>query len=454
MAILNKFILAGALLLFWTALLCCGSAKAQSFSVGDTIQVLMRRVEKSLDKKPVMFITRPGRQLKEEESRQYKGIPASLELYGVFVFDFQPAQMAYEKYLNGQLPKERLPLIKEYYNIDTSSLSKEYVKQEVAVLSAIYENKKLLIYDTNNDKDFSNDPLREFRIDSLDVYDKNLDLLKTVEVSYQYFADNKIHDRVSGVKIVPYSSSYMYGPGDSVMQKLQVYMVSYQENEGSISLGGRDFKMVLPNGQFLGGDYRHSYVMIGESGKAYFEVDPILKIGDTFNLDGIRVKFQSASEFGDTLTLVNLGTNNMMYGYRKGESIHPFSFTDIISNKTVSSKGTKKYILLDFWGVWCAPCIEGLPELKAFHGKYKSSLEIISIAYDDDVEKVKNFVNKRGLQWRHKFENRKLLVADDLVKKLEVGCYPTFILMDVNHEILYRGCGADALKEAEKIVGK
>lgn len=450
---LVRYTLCTLLMLSWSALLCSKSVKAQNFQVGDTMQVLLKAVEKSPKNKPVQFVIKPARQLNEAESGQYNGIPASLAHYGVFVFDFQPAQHAYEKYLSGQLPKERVPLIKEYYDVDTSDLSKLPVQQGLAVLSAIKGNKKLIIYDTNHDKDFSNDPVSEFSLDSVGRYERRLDLLQTIEVPYQYYAGKKIHDRVSRVKVLPYHSSYVYGPEDAVEQKLQVYIVSYLQNEGSLSIEDKNYKVLMHNGQFLGGDYRRAEVMIWESDKAFVEVEPTLKIGNTFTMDGTRVKFQSASEFGDTLTLVRLDTSNAN-GYRVGETMHAFYFTDIVSGETVSSQGLKEYILLDFWGVWCAPCIEGLPKLKALYEANKNKMDLISIAYDDDVDKVRNFVNKRGLMWKHKFENMKALETDDLVKRLEVDCYPTFMLLNANNEIVYRGCGEEALVQVEKIVGK
>ena len=44
-----------------------------------------------------------------------------------------------------------------------------------------------------------------------------------------------------------------------------------------------------------------------------------------------------------------------------------------------------KYILLDFWGMGCPPCIKAKPELKAVQEKYADNLAVIGINIDTDV---------------------------------------------------------------------
>ena len=54
-----------------------------------------------------------------------------------------------------------------------------------------------------------------------------------------------------------------------------------------------------------------------------------------------------------------------------------------------------KYLLLDFWGVGCAPCIAAFPEMKEIHEAHKDKLTIISIT--TDTEKIW----KDGLERHH-----------------------------------------------------
>ncbi len=121
------------------------------------------------------------------------------------------------------------------------------------------------------------------------------------------------------------------------------------------------------------------------------------------------------------------------------------NFKDI-NGSLFQQNQAKKYTLLDFWGTWCGPCIAGLPKLKQFYEKYQDKITLISVAYDKDKDKVKHFIENKGMNWLHKFESQDKSTADDWVKVLNVSCFPTFMLIDSESgEILLRDCGEDKL---------
>ena len=67
-----------------------------------------------------------------------------------------------------------------------------------------------------------------------------------------------------------------------------------------------------------------------------------------------------------------------------------------------------QYVLVDFWGSWCAPCLKEIPGLKKIHNKYKDAsfkeakgLNIVSVAIERDKKRWVNAVQRTGMNWPH-----------------------------------------------------
>lgn len=54
-----------------------------------------------------------------------------------------------------------------------------------------------------------------------------------------------------------------------------------------------------------------------------------------------------------------------------------------------------KLVILDFWSVWCAPCIKAFPKMEALQQQFGTGVQIIGIACSNPVKEVKAFIEKR-----------------------------------------------------------
>ncbi|MCI0694574.1 redoxin domain-containing protein [candidate division KSB1 bacterium] len=104
---------------------------------------------------------------------------------------------------------------------------------------------------------------------------------------------------------------------------------------------------------------------------------------------------------------------------------------------TYSTAGMKgKIYLIDFWAVWCGPCIAEMPNLhqayEKFHGK---NFEILSLSFDPKPEDVARFrQDKWKMPWLHAFVDGGF--QSELARQFEVVGIPKPILVDANGTII------------------
>lgn len=82
-----------------------------------------------------------------------------------------------------------------------------------------------------------------------------------------------------------------------------------------------------------------------------------------------------------------------------GERLKSFSLPGI-EGKDPVTPGTfrGRVLVVNFWGTWCKPCLEELPEFDQLYRRYrKHGMTLLAIATDEDAQAVKDMVTKRKL---------------------------------------------------------
>lgn len=121
-----------------------------------------------------------------------------------------------------------------------------------------------------------------------------------------------------------------------------------------------------------------------------------------------------------------------------GATIPDFSFVSLDDPKKefTNQSFAGKYLLIDFWGTWCGPCIAEMGNLHKVYEKFKEKhFEILSIAGYDSPERVQRF---RATKWKMPWSN--VLIEPgkepDIVLAFEVGAFPRPILISPTGKIL------------------
>lgn len=176
-------------------------------------------------------------------------------------------------------------------------------------------------------------------------------------------------------------------------------------------------------------------------------------ISHTVKLSGIPFRIDSVSGDMSQLFLKKLRVNKEKgFGNRMGDTIfdHSLNSTKGKNKKLSEIQKDKKYIMLDFWGTWCKPCTDLTPKLRDISKRYSEQMSLVGIAFDNDKNKVLEYTKKNKMDWFHTYIDRKER-KNSLISELRITAYPTFILLDRNQKIIYRG-GPDSLDEIEKIL--
>jgi thiol-disulfide isomerase/thioredoxin len=161
-------------------------------------------------------------------------------------------------------------------------------------------------------------------------------------------------------------------------------------------------------------EFANYYILLNQNSNTNLSKLKLLtdKQGDRFNWFAIYPSVVGR--------LNNILTNSSL-------SLNDYSFIDRQNKNVKITPLTKKFYILDFWFLGCAPClkdhIEIKKQLKTLDDK---NAEVISISTDNDIKKLNTYLRKNKYNWQNYLESE----TKKITKEFSITGFPTYIIID------------------------
>ncbi|GEM_PF-6030568 len=132
---------------------------------------------------------------------------------------------------------------------------------------------------------------------------------------------------------------------------------------------------------------------------------------------------------------------------RIGAQMKNLHMSDTLGNESSIIAYRGKYLLLEFWASWCAPCRQENPNLLKWYNCYHAKgLEIISFSFDEKRSDWIRAINEDKLPWLQVSDLAGFGVGA-VATQLAVKAIPDNFLIDPEGKIIARGLQGKALEK-------
>ena len=120
-----------------------------------------------------------------------------------------------------------------------------------------------------------------------------------------------------------------------------------------------------------------------------------------------------------------------------GRRAPAFSIPDTAGVQVTLSRFQGQYVLLDFWGHWCGPCIRSMPHLKQLQTQYARQVAVVGIGMEhaNDKRLWLQAIRKHQATWTQLSE---FMTDGGVIAQYNITAFPTYLLLDQQGVVIAR----------------
>jgi thiol-disulfide isomerase/thioredoxin len=153
--------------------------------------------------------------------------------------------------------------------------------------------------------------------------------------------------------------------------------------------------------------------------------------------------------------LVAQRTPEAMAGLEVGDPAPPLSAMTLDGKPLKLEDYRGRYVLLDFWATWCAPCLAEIPQLKETYESFArdGQLVMIGLSLDEGIDAPKRLVAAREIPWLQVFVDE--ATGGPIARAYGAQSIPAIFLIGPDGKVVAKDLRGDQIpKVVAKALGK
>ena len=352
-----------------------------------------------------------------------KGIPQDWTEVKQGAIEVNINQTIYQDYLAGNLSEEFYENIQQSWNWtpNLNALSAKPIKTKaVFAIGKDASGEERLVVDRNNNLDFSDDEIFTPVDAATLLLKEQLDDV-IIYVSFEFYEHNKVITKRVPIAIAKQGNGYI----------MNIPQYATTEFEGQ--------QIALYSNWFADLTWRNVDAILlsdaeGVTDRKLIE-SKTASLNNYLTINHTLYKNKGVDTNKNVLMLEKTTVpKDQLYVNQFGFRAPLFQGEEFTKKEKISLEAYRgKYVLLDFWAVWCPPCIQEMPNLKALYDETdRSQFEIIGIVGRSEAKALVSRIEKHGITWPQLMSDKE----NDITKLYNVDSYPTVLLLDPNGVII------------------